>query len=115
MIFHPRMVELILSHKKTQTRRPTKGKSCRYRVGKTYAVQPGRTKKGVARIRVIEAALTRADAIDDDDARAEGFESRSAFLLYWTRLYPNVERAREAWELPVWRIEFTLCHVSEPR
>lgn len=55
MIFKPELVEKILAGEKIESRRPVKeGKPCRYRAGRTYAVQPGRTKPGVGQMRVRE-------------------------------------------------------------
>jgi hypothetical protein len=46
-------LDQVLDGRKTQTRRlVTAGRPSRWRVGRTYAVQPGRTKKAVARIEV---------------------------------------------------------------
>ncbi len=56
MIFKPELVEKILAGEKTETRRKAKPDGAqRYVPGRTYAVQPGRTKKGVARIKVLSA------------------------------------------------------------
>lgn len=44
-----------------------------WRVGKSYAVQPGRGKKAVARITLTSIHLERLQDITEEDARAEGF------------------------------------------
>ena len=50
MIFKPELVEKILVGEKTETRRKANPDgSQRYKPGRTYAVQPGRTEKGVDR------------------------------------------------------------------
>jgi hypothetical protein len=44
----------------------------KWRVGQTYAVQPGRTKPGIARIRITDIRQERLQEISEEDARAEG-------------------------------------------
>ncbi len=88
MIFKPEMVEKILAGEKTATRRPAKGQR-RYSVGREYAVQPGRGKKAVGRIRIVVTVRERLDRILTCEAIEEGFESREAFFAYWRKLYPG--------------------------
>src|SRR5688500_13184371 len=57
----------------------------KFRVGKTYAVQPARGKPQVARIEVLRLGRGSASAISEHDARAEGFHSREAFLNEWRK------------------------------
>lgn len=61
--------------------------ACRYEAGRSYAVQPGRTKAADARIVVTSVECQRVGAITFDAARAEGFRTTSEFKAYWTRLY----------------------------
>lgn len=105
MIFRPELVERILAHGKTQTRRVIRpGRPCRYRPGRTYAVQPGRTRRGVARIRITAVRAERLSRITSADARDEGFDSIPAFFLYWDRLHgPGSDR-----RIDVWVISFVL-------
>ena len=49
MIFKQHCVDMILSGKKTQTRRPNRGY---YKVGHTYAIQPCRICKGIPNYRI---------------------------------------------------------------
>lgn len=60
-----------------------------WQVGKTYAVQPGRRKAGVARIRLL--AIKRYDVrqISAEDVLAEGFQSRLEFLETWTAMHDH--------------------------
>jgi hypothetical protein len=44
----------------------------KWRVGQTYAVQPGRTKSGVGRIRITDIRQERLQEISEEDAIAEG-------------------------------------------
>lgn len=88
-------VEKVLSGEKTQTRRIrpfSHGLYCRYEVGKTYAVQPGRGKKSVGRILV-----TRVDCesrwgdgpISEADAKAEGGYTQQQYEDLWASMYPG--------------------------
>ncbi len=113
MIFAPDLAEKILAGEKTQTRRPRMGANptgerggwiddpCRYKVGRSYAVQPGRGKKAVARIRVLRVDPQAMCDMTDADARAEGFDSPAAFASRWLEMY-----GRGNWLDPVWRITF---------
>ncbi len=90
-------LDLLLSGRKTQTRRVIKaGESTiqaddrivavqthgrdKYRVGKTYAVQPSRNAAAVARIRLTGLRRQRAGEISLEDAQAEGYASREEFF-----------------------------------
>jgi hypothetical protein len=112
VIFKPEMVEKILAGKKSVTRRPVKWEDtgfevrnlpCRYEVGKTYAVQPGRGQKAVARIRIKDVRRGLISGVDDAEARLEGFTSSGMFPVYWEQLYGSYDATRL-----VDRIEFEL-------
>jgi hypothetical protein len=113
VIFKPELVKKILAGEKTVTRRPAKQlqsiglaniySPSHYKPGKEYAVQPGRGKKGVARIRIKRVNLEALGIIDQDEARAEGFASVYAFAEYWAEIYCQWEPTRL-----VHRIEFEL-------
>lgn len=111
--------EKVLSGEKTQTRRLIKSGCHEYRsgwdviratvderglthtklwtVGHTYAVQPGRGKAAVARIRITDIRLEDVRCISVDDLKAEGFarpfnqnsESRWDFLKVWTQMHDS--------------------------
>lgn len=87
MIFKPVLARAVASGKKTQTRRPVTPKPCRYKVGHDYAVQPGRGKEGIARIKVLDIREERVGQISHQDAKAEGFRNQAAFKAYWTQIY----------------------------
>lgn len=58
-----------------------------YCVGKTYAVQPGRGQKSIARIRITGIRLEDVRNISDEDLRAEGFHDAFHFLWTWTKMH----------------------------
>ena len=60
---------------------------CVYDVGKTYAVQPGRGRKAVARIRITDIRREDVREISVEDVIAEGVERRSEFLETWTQMH----------------------------
>jgi len=119
MIFGPDMVDLILSGQKTQTRRPRHGSNptgkrggwidepCRYREGHTYAVQPGRGKKGIARIRVLSVRPEALCDMTPEDINAEGFAGPVEFQTRWLLIHK-----RGNWLDPVWAIRFELVEES---
>jgi hypothetical protein len=88
VIFQPALARAVAAGRKTQTRRPVKGdKPCRYRVGSDYAVQPGRGKEAIARLKVLEVREEPVGAITHADARAEGFRNVAAFKAAWVRIH----------------------------
>jgi hypothetical protein len=109
MIFRPEMVEKIYAGKKTETRRPVAGgKPCRYRPGRSYAIQPGRGRLAVGRLAVLDVRRDALGNIDEAGARREGFESRGAFLDYWFGMHGFMSLSAE-----VWVIRFRLEGESE--
>jgi uncharacterized protein YhfF len=88
MIFQPPLVQQIRAGKKTQTRRPAKdGEPCRYREGKSYAVQPGRGQSATCRIYVTAVRRETVGEIAFTDARAEGFPTTDDFKTYWVSVH----------------------------
>lgn len=85
MIFKPQLASKVMSGEKTRTWRP--GEVCRYQVGKDYAVQPGRGKSAIGRVRVVSIEERTPAMTTPAEAIAEGFESREAFLQYVADLY----------------------------
>lgn len=54
---------------------------------KTYAVQPGRGQKAVARIRILSIKREDVRVISDEDVEAEGFKSISDFCITWVKMH----------------------------
>ena len=103
MIFSPELLPLVLAGRKTVTRRRYRaGRDCGYREVHTYAVQPGRGKAALARVRVCSVRLISVGEIDKADADAEGFASPAAFWEWWEGHYGDIRGQR------CWRIEFEL-------
>lgn len=118
MIFSPDLAEKIMRGEKTETRRPRTGENptgklggwinnpCRYQPGRTYAVQPGRGKKSIGRIRVLSVLPEVLHEMTDESFRREGFANAQEFQAKWLSLY-----RRGNWLDPVWTIRF---EVVEP-
>ena len=90
----------------------------RWEVGRTYAVQPGRGKKAVGRIRLMSIRKEQVQEISEADAIAEGFEMNTRHWI-WGRT-PEV-KFRYLWDCInakrgypwdsdplVWALNFTL-------
>ena len=98
MNFKPDMVEEILSGKKTVTRRRLydyKNRLVRYKVGRVYAVQPGRSQPHVAHILIWSIEYKPLGTLTDAEARDEGFYHETAFWQYWRRLYGDYDYNEE--------------------
>ena len=132
MIFRPELARAVVRGKKTATRRLVKGDEdrCRYRVGRDYAVCPGRGREAIGRLRVTDVRSELLGVMSQRDAIREGFRTRADFADYWMRLhYPSYMRrhpdgpADEVLELwqdrygdrLVWVIEFTVDTTQHPR
>lgn len=108
MIFSGGLHEQVLDGSKTVTRRPVRAdQPCPYRVGRDYAVQPGRGKHSLGRIRVTHVCEQELGAITDLDVVLEGFPDFKAFWEKWESLYGAVD-----WSQPVWRIEFEVIEAA---
>lgn len=103
MIFAPDLAEAVVAGRKTVTRRRVKGDApCRYEAGRDYAVQPGRGKKAIGRIRILSVRKESLAGITaDGEAKREGFRRVADFVDRWAAMYGDVRLADE-----VWRIEF---------
>lgn len=117
MIFTPEHCEMNARGEKTNTRRVQKegeyavwdeaGKKivavCRadgtvkYAVGKTYANQPGRGKKGRGRIRLLGIREERLHEISSEDMAAEGYPLLATFPMS-LELWRQEESFNTAWD-----------------
>lgn len=113
MIFKPVLVERVLAGDKVETRRPVRFNELggvvpsAYEPGRSYAVQPGRGKRQVARLLVESVHRERVGAITDAAAVREGFANAEAFRDYWALLYG--EWTPGTW---VWVIRFRLTEAA---
>jgi len=84
-------IDLIKRGIKTQTRRPTD----RYSTFKSYAIQPGRGKKGIPEGRILilkkwrESYFPEYGLISERDAKAEGGYSPDLFKNLYESMYQN--------------------------
>ena len=123
MIFS-RTHKQVLSRDKTQTRRPTRpgdelrrsddgipyiyntiSKRIRYCAGRDYAVQPGRSKHGLGKIRITDVRMEKLLDISVEGAMAESIlpegttrpdlptEYLRGFIIYWEQLYGSTNNA----------------------
>ncbi len=92
-------LDLVMSGRKTQTRRVVKrpDELPRWQVGKTYAVQPGRSKRAVARFKALEVRRELVTDISEEDAHAEGFSGRADFLAAWRKMHGD--KASDVWAI----------------
>jgi uncharacterized protein YqfB (UPF0267 family) len=100
MIFQ-RTWKLVHQGRKTQTRRIVKNDKPPCRVDRPLAVQPGRGKKRVCDVDVIDVRKVRLGDLSKKDAQAEGYENRQAFIKVWKEMHGDFNP-----EQPVWVIEF---------
>lgn len=98
MIFRPELAKKVLSGEKTVTRRRLvhrDGKPIRYHEGRQYAVQPGRGRKHVGHLCVIQVTEEKLRETSQAEANAEGFVKRTTwddtalwqFMMYWMSLH----------------------------
>jgi hypothetical protein len=90
MIFSvPGHIEMIKAGTKTQTRR----KSPAYRVGRSYSIQPGRTKMGILEGRILITRKREEKYLDGGisvaDALAEGEYMPGQFETLFSNMYPD--------------------------
>ena len=72
----------------------------RYAVGRSLAVQPGRSKHAVGRVQITAIRYcARSGDISEDDARAEGFETAAEFCEVYGRLNGAVALEKACWAL----------------
>lgn len=98
MIFGRQLIGKVLSGEKTQTRRVVAPahRTDHYRPRMERAVQSGRGKPGIARIRIVTVARAFVTAITAVDVAAEGFADRAAFARFWLQMHDPDPRMRAA-------------------
>ncbi len=79
----------------------------KWRIGKTYAVQPARGKGQVAQIRLIAINSEQVTRISTADAIAEGFASRQEFFATWRAIHGD-----HSFDLRVWVLKFELIRIN---
>jgi uncharacterized protein YhfF len=147
LIFGKQLAKDIIRGRKTATRRPVRYTSstsgttpvpCRYKPGHTYAIQPGRGKPAIGRLKVTHVEQQRAGELTLADAHREGFRTRDDFKAQWVRIHDRAWVAKhkvdladcldlsvvsfilcrrfdlEHADIPVWAITFELAQ-DEPR
>lgn len=105
LLFKPEHINPILAGTKTQTRRVWK--RCRVKPGTIYGARTSYNAVPFALLRVRRVWQERLLDITDDDARAEGYVSREAFLEVFRRInrLPEIPS-----DLTVWAIEFEVVN-----
>lgn len=68
-----------------------------WRVGDSYAAQPGRGKHAIGRVKVLKIEEQDVRCINESEARAEGFASVGDFLAVWVKMHDKKAYAR--WEV----------------
>lgn len=84
-------VEQVKAGTKTETRRKATA-LVRYKVGKTYAIQPKRTAKGIPEGRILITAIwtePNGIPISAESAKAEGGYSPQEYEKLYNRMHPH--------------------------
>lgn len=113
-MFKKPLAEKVMAGEKTVTRRmpsdnprsPWWREECAYRVGRDYAVQPGRGKPQIGRVRMLSVEKVRLGRLTVAEARKEGFDSPEGFEDVWRSMHGPLE----PW-IFVWRLEFEVAEV----
>lgn len=87
MILTPQQERLVMRGGKTQHRLPMRRDEarCRFQLGQSYAVQPGRGRAARGRVLVTDVRAELAGDVTFDAARAEGFRTRDEWRCAWVR------------------------------
>jgi hypothetical protein len=109
MNFRPELAEKVMAGEKTVTRRlandnpnsPWWRGACALKIGRDYAVCPGRGKNAIGRVRIVNVGQRELHRLTPREAHREGFESTEAFEAAWTA----INGAYDPHAL-VWRVEF---------
>jgi len=88
LIFQNEFLPLILSGRKTQTRRTNKRQ---LNVGKIYSIQVNRTTSTGHYLRITKRYSQRLGEVTEDEAHREGFNSLEEFRHKWISIYGSWE------------------------
>lgn len=113
-----RLAAKVMAGEKTVTRRlvsenprsPWYTGGCKLKVGRNYAVCPGRGKPGVGFIEIVSVQREpefRPAAIGDAEAAREGFRDALHFMDTWWQLHDHRDPSHD-----VWRIAFVVAKRS---
>ncbi len=80
----------------------------KWQVGKTYAIQPGRTLPAIGRIRITQIREEAVQNINQEDAIAEGYDSRETFFAVWRDVH-----GERAMDVEIWAISFEVDSLDE--
>jgi len=102
MIFSKDHIEKIRDGTKTQTRRLKSN----YKIGRSYAVQPGRGKRAIPdmRIEILDIWQEKLGEISEEDCREEGYNSSDEYREIWAKINKKYEP-----DQVVYAIKFRMC------
>jgi hypothetical protein len=121
MNFRPELADKVMAGEKTVTRRvvsdnrwsPWYVDQCSLKVGRDYAVCPGRGKNAIGRVRIKDVRREPLGHLSDEEARREGFATAADFEAAFRAI-----NGIYADNLLVWRVEFEvmgcICDVRGP-
>ncbi len=112
-MFKREFLPLILSGRKTQTRRTH---SRLLKVGKVYSIQISRTESTSHHIKVTRRYRQSLGEVTEEEAYLEGFDSLSEFVQKWISIYGSWEPAQVivVYEFTVIKAPTTLQNRSWP-
>lgn len=106
--FRPALAAAVMDGSKTVTRRlcsdnprsPWWRERCALKPGRDYAIQPGRGRPAVGRAIVIDVRREHLGAVDETEARLEGFTDLAGFVGAFTKINGQFDP-----NAGVWRVE----------
>ncbi|MGB9886282.1 MAG: ASCH domain-containing protein [Moorellales bacterium] len=94
LLFKPEHAELIVSGRKTQTRRLGRK---RWKVGSVHQCRTSRRAKPFALVRITGVRRERLGDISEEDVRREGYGSVEAYRKAFERVYGFWDPEAEVW------------------
>jgi hypothetical protein len=94
LLFKPEHAELIVSGRKTQTRRLGRK---RWKVGSVHQCRTSRRAKPFALVRITGVRRECLGGISEEDARREGYGSVEAYRKAFARIYGFWDPEAEVW------------------